>query len=137
MSKIGRSLVWKTIATKELNLYDVYDIIGGKRYDSRAPYNIQACKYTLTHVACSSLGLVVSQKTTTGSSSSGRNGSKKKRGKKKKKKEPTTYYGMEVKSSLFFLCCPILFWFPFFLIVPFDTFFLVFFSISFTFYDLK
>ena len=101
MSKIGRSLVWKTIAMKELNLYDVYDVIGGKRYDSRAPYNIQACKYTLTHVACSSLGLVVSQKTTTSSSSSGRNGRKKK--KKKKKKEPTTYYGMEVKDSLFCL----------------------------------
>ena len=97
MSINGKKFIWDTITMKHLHLYDCFDIIGGKRRDSRTPYNTKACTYTLTHVICSSLGMALDQKDhNSGSSSSNKN--KKKRtpssSSSSSSSSPSTYYGM-------------------------------------------
>jgi len=57
MTNVGLHLVFNTLKTTHLSLYEVFDIIGGKRKDNRTPYNTTACTYTLTHIVCSSLGI--------------------------------------------------------------------------------
>jgi hypothetical protein len=92
MSDVGRKLLFDTISMNHLHLYEVFDVIGGKRKDNRTPYNTVACTYTMTHVMCSSLGMNVLNPSNNKAAHYKMNNGKD--SKKKHKKKKTTYYGM-------------------------------------------